>query len=165
MNINWQKASRFTVPEESAGYLLWQVTHLWQRRVEAALVELNITHLQFVVLVGIGWLTREDNLVTQVQLAEFCKIDVMQISQVARKLEVKKLVQRASHPSDTRAKVVKLTPIGETTLQEALPLVERLDAAFFGSCNSAALLTELNQLHSGRALMAVKECSFLSHSR
>lgn len=146
MTIDWKKASRFAVPEESAGYLLWQVSHLWQRRVEAALVELNITHLQFVLLAGIGWLTREGNLVTQVQLAEFCKIDVMQTSQVARKLAVKKLVKRAAHPSDTRAKVLTLTPIGEITLHQALPIIERLDAEFFGSGNSVALITELKQL-------------------
>jgi DNA-binding MarR family transcriptional regulator len=147
MTINWERASRFAVPEESAGYLLWQVTHLWQRWVEAALVELSITHLQFVLLAGIGWLTREGNLVTQVQLAEFCKIDVMQVSQVARKLEEKKLVKRTAHPSDTRAKVLSLTEIGETTLQQALPLIEHLDVEFFGLCNSVALLTELKQLH------------------
>ena len=148
MTIDWEKASRFAMPEESVGYLLWYVTHLWQRRVDAALVELDITHLQFVLLVGIGWLTREDNLVTQVQLSEFCRIDVMQISQVARKLEVKKLIKRSVHPSDTRAKVLFLTRIGETTLQQALPVVEHLDAKFFGSCNHVALLAELQQLHS-----------------
>lgn len=146
MTIDWEKASRFAVPEESAGYLLWQVSHLWQRRVEAVLVELNITHLQFVLLVGIGWLTRESNLVTQVQLAEFCKIDIMQTSQVARKLEVKKLVKRITHPSDTRAKVLTLTSMGEITLHQALPLIERLDIEFFESGNSVALITELKQL-------------------
>ena len=131
MTIDWEKASRFAVPEESAGYLLWQITHLWQRRFEAALVELDITHLQFVLLAGIGWLARDGSLVAQVQLAEFCKIDVMQISQVARKLEVKMLVKRAIHPNDTRAKILSLTSVGKTKLQQALPIIEHLDAEFF----------------------------------
>lgn len=148
MTINWEKASRFAVPEASAGYLLWQVTHLWQRQVEAALVELNLTHLQFVLLAGIGWLTRHGALVTQVQLAEFCKIDVMQISQVVRKLELKKLVRRSTHPSDTRAKVLTLTLTGATALQQAVPLVESLDSQFFSLCNQAILLSELQQLYS-----------------
>lgn len=147
MTIDWAKISRFAVPENSAGYLLWQVTHLWQRQVEVALAALDITHLQFVLLAGIGWLTRNGELLTQVQLAEFCKIDVMQISQVARKLEMKKLVKRSAHPTDTRAKVLTLTPTGTTTLRQALPLIEHLDAAFFGPCNHAALLIELQQLH------------------
>ena len=147
MTINWEKVSRFAAPEESVGYLLWQVSHLWQRRVEAAFADLDLTHLQFVLLAGIGWLTRKGDLATQVQLAQFCGIDVMQISQVARKLEVKKLVTRSTHPSDTRAKVLSLTSLGETTLEQAVPIIEQLNAEFFEFCNSAALVTELKQLH------------------
>jgi DNA-binding MarR family transcriptional regulator len=148
MTIDWSKVSRFSVPRESAGYLLWQVTHLWQRQVEQTLSELDITHLQFVLMAGIGWLTRDGDLLTQVQLAEFCKINAMQISQVSQKLAVKKLIKRATHPSDTRAKVLMLTPMGETVLSQAIPLIEHLDAVFFGSCNQANLLTELKQLHA-----------------
>lgn len=147
MTIDWEKVSRFAVAEESVGYLLWQVTHLWQRQVEAALGNLDLTHLQFILLAGIGWLSRKGDLVTQVQLAGFCRIDVMQISQVARKLEVKKLIARSTHPSDTRAKVLALTSLGETILDRAIPIVEYLDAEFFGSCDPAALATELKRLH------------------
>lgn len=147
MTIDWAKVSRFAMPEESAGYLLWQVTHAWQRQVKAALLALDITHLQFVLLAGIGWLTRDDSLLTQVQLAEFYNIDVMQVSQVVRKLEVKGLVKRSAHPIDTRAKVLMLTHIGETILKQALPVIERLDAAFFSRCDQAVLLIELERLH------------------
>lgn len=147
MTINWAQVSRFAVPEESAGYLLWQVTHAWQRQVEVALLTLDITHLQFVVMAGIGWLTRTSGILTQVQLAQFCKIDVMQISQVVRKLETKGLVRRSPHPSDTRAKVLTLTYKGEAVLQQALPLIEQLDAMFFSHCDQSALLTELTKLH------------------
>jgi DNA-binding MarR family transcriptional regulator len=147
MTIRWESVSQFSVPEDSAGYLLWQVVHQWQRQVENTLAELDITHLQFVLLAGIGWLTRSDGLLTQVRLAEFCKIDVMQVSQVVRKLETKRLVQRSAHPTDTRAKVLTLTPKGEIILEQALPLIEGLDAAFFGRCHQATLLTELKKLH------------------
>jgi DNA-binding MarR family transcriptional regulator len=146
MTINWAENSRFAVPEDSAGYLLWQVTHLWQRQVEATLAELDITHLQFVLLAGIGWLTGQGELLTQVQLASFYKIDVMQVSQVVRKLEVKQLVNRSAHPTDTRAKILNLTKTGIKTLNAALTLVEQLDAEFFSSCNHATLLIELQQL-------------------
>ncbi|MFM2304169.1 MAG: hypothetical protein RLZZ135_1579, partial [Cyanobacteriota bacterium] len=98
MTIDWARVCQFAVPEDSVGYQLWQVVHLWQRQVDVALAELDLTHLQFVLLAGIGWLTRDGDLLTQVQLAEFCKIDVMQISQVVRKLEVKKLIHRSAHP-------------------------------------------------------------------
>jgi DNA-binding MarR family transcriptional regulator len=150
MSINW-KISRFAQPEDSIGYLLWQVTHAWQRQLEQALAALDLTHLQFVLLAGIGWLTRNGDLVTQVELAEFCQIDVMQISQVVRKLEAKQLIQRTTHPTDTRAKVLRLNPIGETKLQAALPLVERLDADFFSIGNPSVLLVQLQCLHGSRS--------------
>jgi DNA-binding MarR family transcriptional regulator len=147
MTINWERVSQFTVPEDSMGFLLWQVVHLWQRQIEVTLSELDITHLQFVLLAGIGWLTRNGDSLTQAQLAEFCKIDVMQISQVARKLEAKELIQRSSHPTDTRAKVLNLTSSGVTVLEQALPLVERLDADFFSRCSQPTLLIELKKLN------------------
>jgi DNA-binding MarR family transcriptional regulator len=148
MTIDWPNVSQFSAPRESAGYLLWQVTHLWQRQVESVLSELDITHLQFVLLAGISWLTRNGTLPTQVQLAEFCKIHIMQISQVARKLEVKKLIRRATHPIDTRAKLLMLTPTGEIILSQAIPLIETLDIEFFSACNHTVLLAELQRLQS-----------------
>ena len=147
MTIDWSKFSQFTVPEDSPGFLLWQVTHLWQRYVESALIELDITHLQFVLLAGIGWLAHNGAVVTQVQVAEFCKIDVMLTSQVVRKLEQKQLIQRSPHATDTRAKVLSLTAQGEQILAQALPLIERLDAQFFNACNRATLLNELSGLY------------------
>jgi DNA-binding MarR family transcriptional regulator len=146
MTIDWKKASQFSVPEDSTGFLIWQVVHLWQRQIETALTELDITHLQFILLAGIGWLTRNGDLLTQVQLAEFCKIDVMQISQVARKLEVKELIQRSAHPTDTRAKVMNLTASGVAILDRALPLVEGLDAKFFSQCDRSILRAELKKI-------------------
>ena len=150
MNIDWTKFSQFAVPEDSPGFLLWQVTHLWQRYVESALSQLDITHMQFVLLASIGWLTRNGEWVTQVQVAEFCKIDVMLTSQVVRKLEHKQLIQRLPHPTDTRAKVLIVTTVGEQILAQALPLIEQLDAQFFNSCSRAELRDELLKLTTNR---------------
>jgi DNA-binding MarR family transcriptional regulator len=147
MSVDWTKLSQFRVPEDSTGYLLWQVMHAWQRQIEGALADLQITHLQFVLLAGIGWLTRNEDLLTQVGLAAFCKIDGMQVSQVVRRLETKELVQRAAHPTDTRAKTLTLTAKGEIILQQAIPIVEQLDASFFSHCDPFSLLHELKTLH------------------
>ena len=146
MTIDWKRISQFAVPEDSTGFMLWQVVHSWQRQLEVVLVELDITHLQFVILAGIGWMTRNGDLLTQARLAEFCKIDVMQISQVSRKLEVKGLIKRSAHPTDTRAKVLSLTSTGITILEQALPLVECLNADFFSRCSQSTLLIELKNL-------------------
>jgi DNA-binding MarR family transcriptional regulator len=150
MTIDWEKASQFALPEDSAGYLLWQVVHLWQRQVDVTLAAVDLTHLQFILLSGIGWLTRNEDLLTQAQLAEFCKIDVMQISQVARKLESKELIKRSAHPTDTRSKILTLTANGEVTLERAIPLIEDLDTKFFSKCHQGLLLNELKKLHGDR---------------
>lgn len=85
----WKKITQFTGPEDSPGFLLWQVSTEWRRQVENALVPLNITHPQFVILASTGWLTREKYEVSQVELARHCKIDVTMTSQILRALEKK----------------------------------------------------------------------------
>jgi hypothetical protein len=43
--------------EDSSGFLLWQVTNLWQREIKKALEPYGITHSQFVLMASIHWLT------------------------------------------------------------------------------------------------------------
>ena len=50
MNQDWSKISQFSEPEHSPGFLLWQVSSLWRRKIETALYPLGITHVQFVLL-------------------------------------------------------------------------------------------------------------------
>jgi len=47
--------------------------------------------MQFVLLTCLGWLTRDRQDITQIQLAEVCKIDSMMVSQVIRLMEKKRL--------------------------------------------------------------------------
>jgi len=58
----------FTNPEESPGYLLWQITMLWQRKTKRELDKLDITHTQFVLMATLAWLSRTSEAVTQVDL-------------------------------------------------------------------------------------------------
>lgn len=117
--------------DQSPGFLLWQVTNLWQKRQRAALEPLDLTHVQFVLLASLGWLTRTSPAVTQVQLAHHACTDVMMTSEVVRTLEKKGLIQRTPHPIDTRAKCLVLTPLGEDRLQQAIQIVEAVDQSFF----------------------------------
>jgi len=71
--------------------------------------------------------------VTQVRLASYAHLDIMMTSQVLRMLEKKGLLERASHPTDTRAKSIRLTETGQSLLTRALPLVEETDRLFFDS--------------------------------
>jgi DNA-binding MarR family transcriptional regulator len=123
--------SSFETPEESPGFLLWQASMLWERRLRAALEPLGLTHMQFVLLAASAWLGREEDAVTQVRIAGQAKVDVVMTSQVLRTLEAKGLLSRAPHPTDTRAKCVVVTAAGKKLVRSAIAIVEREDRAFF----------------------------------
>lgn len=122
---------KFKSPNESPGYLLANLTLLWQRKQKRILDPLNLTHTQFVLLASLGWLLRNSDLVTQVDIANQGNADRMMVSKVLRTLESKKFILRQEHPTDTRAKIIKLTKEGIKVLQKALIEVENADIDFF----------------------------------
>lgn len=121
----------FQSPGDSPGFLLLQITQLWQRRQRAALEPLNLTHGQFVLLAGIGWLAKMGEPISQVQLAQHVEADVMMTSEVLRSLERKGLVERTPHPHDSRAKALRLTPAAGPLVNQAVEIVEQVDREFF----------------------------------
>lgn len=129
----WKKISRFKGPEQSPGFLLWQVSTDWRRRVEAALAALNLTHPQFVILASVGWLTREGSRVTQVELARHCKTDITMTSQILRTLEKKGYIERFQLEGNDRSKFPHLTEKGADLVKKAIQTVESVDLAFFGN--------------------------------
>lgn len=121
----------FKSPNDSPGYLLAHVTMLWQRKQKKALDPLDLTHTQFILLAALGWLSRENRIVTQVDIANQSNADRMMVSKVLRTLEEKKFITRQEHESDTRAKSIQLTKTGTETLQKAIINVENADKDFF----------------------------------
>lgn len=123
----------FKSPDTSPGYLLGQLTLLWQRKLKKVLDPLDLTHTQFILLTSIAWLTNKSENITQVEIANLNNFDRMMVSKVLRTLETKKLITRQEHSTDTRAKIVKLTTNGKKILQTALTKVENADIEFFSS--------------------------------
>ncbi|QKZ13413.1 MarR family winged helix-turn-helix transcriptional regulator [Spirosoma sp. KUDC1026] len=121
----------FKKPEDSPGYLLGQLTMLWQRKQKRVLDPLDLTHTQFALLCALAWLSRESDKVTQVDIANQSNADTMMVSKVLRTLAEKKFITRHEHPTDTRAKIIRLTPDGELILQKAIISVETADQDFF----------------------------------
>ena len=124
---------QFKSPNDSPGYLLGQLTTLWQRKLKKVLDPLNLTQTQFVLLAALGWLLKKNDVVTQVEIAIQSNADRMMVSKVLRTLEEKKFISRQEHPTDTRAKIIKLTNEGATVLQKALTTVENADIEFFSA--------------------------------
>ena len=117
--------------EESSGFLLWQVTSLWQREIRKALEKYDLTHSQFVLLASMLWLSQQKETITQVLLSNHTKIDPMTTSTVLRTLQKKGFIQRKEHATDTRAKSVVLTAAGEKIAKLAVKTVEEFDGKFF----------------------------------
>lgn len=128
----------FEKAEDSTGFLLWQVTNLWQREIKKALEKYNLTHSQFVLLASIYWLTLQNEDVTQILLSNHTKIDPMTTSTVLRTLQKKGFVQRQEHSIDTRAKAVALTAEGKKITQKAVTAVETFDSEFFSPIGKIA---------------------------
>ncbi len=118
-------------PEDSSGFLLWQVTNLWQREIKKALEIYGLTHSQYVLLASIHWLSLHKQEVTQIVLSTHTKIDPMTTSTVLRTLQRKGFIQRQEHLTDTRAKTVELTIDGINLVKNAIITVEKFDNDFF----------------------------------
>ena len=112
---------------------MWQVTALWQRRIAWALRSLGLTQVQYALLASLLWMSRTQRTITQAMLARHTKLDMMMTSQVLRTLETRGLLQRNPHPTDTRAKVLRLTKEGRKLAWQAVPVVEGVDREFFGA--------------------------------
>lgn len=136
-----QKDNTFSVAraEDSSGFLLWQVTSLWQRGIKAALEPFDLTHSQFVLLASAHWLTLSGKQVTQVMLSAHSKIDPMTTSQVLRALANKGFIARTGHTTDTRAKVISLTDTGKKLVKPAVAAVEKFDHDFFARIKSGVV--------------------------
>jgi DNA-binding MarR family transcriptional regulator len=141
----------FKSPEESSGYLLWQLTMLWQRKIKRELDEMDITHTQFVLLASIGWLLKSNEIVTQVEIARHSNTDRMMVSKVLRTLQQKGYIARQEHATDTRAKTITLTKSGGVILQKALKAVEQVDRDFF-----AVLKAQERPFNSGMQILIRK---------
>ena len=132
----------FKSPENSPGYLLGQLTMLWQRKQKKVLDPLDLTSTQFVLLAALGWLSKTNNAVTQVDIANQSNSDRMMVSKVLRTLEEKGFITRQEHETDTRAKTIRLTNNGAVVLQKAIVEIENADLDFF-----ATLDTELSSFN------------------
>ncbi|OPH54656.1 hypothetical protein BC351_31040 [Paenibacillus ferrarius] len=120
-------------PYDSPGFHLWQVTNQWQKHLRSALHDLDLTHVQFILLVATQWLNAQSPVedVTQVQIASYAHTDPMMASQVLRHLEKKGYLMRKAHPTDTRAKAISLTPDGEQLVAQAIDIVMEAENIFF----------------------------------
>lgn len=131
--------TRFDDADESAGLLLWQVTNRWQAAQRAVLKPFGLTHVQFVLLASLAWLSNDEPTappVSQRVLADHAATDPMMTSQVVRALEGNGWLVREPHPGDGRAFALRITNDGVALVQQAVVAVEQCDEDFFAALGS-----------------------------
>ena len=133
--------------KKSTGLLFIRTYHKWHGLIKNKLRTIDLTHPQFVVLTTLAALLRQQEWVSQTDIARFSDMDVMTISQIIRLLVKKGLIMREVHPKDSRANIILLTDTGLQKVNQALPLVESIDQAFFGKLGNNT--ETLNQLLIG----------------
>ncbi|MBB4035765.1 DNA-binding MarR family transcriptional regulator [Dysgonomonas hofstadii] len=118
-------------PDEQSGYLLTQVTFLKQRIVNAALKELNITYIQFIILAGTFELGTEGGMVTQQDISTKRRLDKAMVSNVVKTLIEKGLMLKNTHPVDKRAYTLSLTTAGIEKAKKGKEIALKIDESFF----------------------------------
>ena len=141
----------FEKPEDSPGFLLWQTTVIWQRRIKKALEAYDLSHSQFVMMAILLWFNENPTGITpnQVLLVKQSKLDKMTVSQALKKLATEGLIERHEHQEDTRAKSVALTKKGKKLASKLVPIIEAIDAEFFNTVSGKkqkSLVNILNHL-------------------
>jgi DNA-binding MarR family transcriptional regulator len=119
-------------PLQSSGFWLHHAALAWRRQLDARLADLPLTHTQFNLLASTSWLGRDNTGPTQQQAATLAGADRMMASKVLASLEQRGLLVRRTHPSDTRAKRLEVTPEGRELVHRAVRIVAEIDEAIFG---------------------------------
>ena len=98
-------------PENAVGFVMWRITHRYQREVDQALRRHGLTHLQFVTLTLVAWMGRAGHPATQAEIARFGDIHPMQVSTIVKSLERKALIERMPALGSGPAKTVAPTQV------------------------------------------------------
>jgi DNA-binding MarR family transcriptional regulator len=120
----------FSDPENNGGFVMWQVSMLWQRKLKSELDKLDITHAQFLLLAALDYLSGQKNIVSQQDLAKHIRIDKMMTSKILRTMQKKGLLTRKKNKVDTRSKTLVLSEEGNETLAKAFKAVDKVDTDF-----------------------------------
>jgi DNA-binding MarR family transcriptional regulator len=122
------------------GFSLWEASNLWQKELQKRLSELNITHVQFLILKAVYELEVNHEEKTQIRIAKQARTDVMMTSKVVRTLIQKELLERDLHAIDKRAFRISITKQGKRALKKGMDVVADFDKTFFESTKSAKKL-------------------------
>jgi DNA-binding MarR family transcriptional regulator len=116
---------------DSPSFHLQVVVNKWEKGVQDLLADFDLTNTQFKILASLMILTRDQRIITQMDVANLTGADKMMVSEVIRKLEKKEYLIRANHPTDRRAKSLIVTQKGLDAVETAVQRAAKFDETFF----------------------------------
>lgn len=135
-------------PNESLGFLLARVYSLRQKRMNEELSSIGLNYVRFNLLTGLYWLQMKGKVINQMMLIEFTKLDKSVVSNILRKMVQDGCVSRAELSTDTRTKIVTLTPKGESLVERANLIVNKTDETFWGDVSQQSICHFLEKVIS-----------------
>ena len=134
--------------DNMSGFLLWQISKLWQQQLELTFQDLGLSHTQAILLANIVRLTDEGEKVTQILLSKKTSVDPVTTSQTIRVLEKKEIIKRVVSSEDKRAFILLPTKKGGELTTIILQRLPTLQKHFFGSIENEldTLIILLQQL-------------------
>lgn len=136
-----------TPPTLDLMFLLGAASHALRARHVAGLAEVGISPREHCVLLH----ARPGGL-TQKEIGQRCGVDKTTMVATLDHLEAAELVRRRSSPTDRRARLVSVTPAGETVLARAQEIARRIEGEVLGTLPAAdreAFLATLQRLTRG----------------
>jgi DNA-binding MarR family transcriptional regulator len=118
---------------DSPSYYLQVVVYRWEKGMQELLLDFDLTNTQFKILASLMFLTKDRQVITQMDVAKLMGADKMMVSEVIRTLEKKGYLVRADHPTDRRAKSLVVTEKGYDAVETAMQRAVRYDESFFSS--------------------------------
>lgn len=130
-------------PGDVVGFAIWRLSLAYQRRVEASLRELGVTHTQFAILSLSAWLNHSMGQTNHRDVAKLSGVQVAQVSLMIKALRVKKLISQRAGTEDTRVRWVTVTPAGIRLLAKAIPMMSTLQAELWPPLSGSTEILKL----------------------
>ena len=142
--------SEYSSSQESVGFVFWQTHMLWSREMKKVLSPFKLSHTQFVILSVINYLNESMEEISQVDVSDLSKVDVMTVSTSLKTLLKNDYIIRERSQKDSRAYILLLSDKGHEVLKEAMTAVEKVDNIFFDKTktNNKELLEIFSNLSS-----------------
>jgi DNA-binding MarR family transcriptional regulator len=112
------------------GFVLWQKSNNWERKINDLLKPYNTTHSEILQLISIMTLARLQDEVIQIQLIALTGVTPMHTSKILIKLEKNNLITRSTG-IDTRSKSIEVTDAGMKLLFDTAPILQEANNNFF----------------------------------